>query len=101
MKFHFSKNAKEIKELKEINDMKTELCKVEGSWLKNLVIDSKTYWECDKVKPVRQKPLLEGVAPSDWRYREDLLWVKFGDMAVAHEWKVRLEEQQRLDRRNR
>jgi hypothetical protein len=35
---------------------------------------------------------MEGILPSDWRFREDLLWLKYGKMKIAHKWKVRMEE---------
>jgi hypothetical protein len=44
---------------------------------------------------------MENVAPSDWRFREDLIWLKYKFMKIAHQWKVRMEEQQRHDRRLR
>jgi hypothetical protein len=31
------------------------------------------------------------VLPSDWRYRDDLLWLRYGNIPVAHNWKVRME----------
>ena len=44
---------------------------------------------------------MEGPLPSDCRYREDILWLKYGETDLAGKWKVKLEEQQRLDRANR
>ena len=41
------------------------------------------------------------ILPSDCRYREDLVWLKYNYMLIAHQWKIRLEVQQRLDRKNR
>jgi hypothetical protein len=41
------------------------------------------------------------ILASDWRYREDLIWLKYGHPLIAHQWKVRLEVQQRRDRANR
>lgn len=41
------------------------------------------------------------VLPSDWRYREDLIWLKYKYLKIAHAWKVRMEEQQRFDRKQR
>jgi hypothetical protein len=41
------------------------------------------------------------VLPSDWRYREDLIWLKYNYMKIAQKWKFRMEEQQRHDRRLR
>ncbi len=39
--------------------------------------------------------------PSDWRFREDLIWLKYNYMKIAQKWKFRMEEQQRHDRRLR
>eukprot|EP00350_Pseudokeronopsis_sp_OXSARD2_P001090 CAMPEP_0170556810 /NCGR_PEP_ID=MMETSP0211-20121228/18792_1 /TAXON_ID=311385 /ORGANISM="Pseudokeronopsis sp., Strain OXSARD2" /LENGTH=53 /DNA_ID=CAMNT_0010867367 /DNA_START=52 /DNA_END=213 /DNA_ORIENTATION=+ len=44
---------------------------------------------------------MQCLLPSDWRFREDLIWLKYGYQKIAAKWKLRLEEQQRLDRRNR
>lgn len=41
------------------------------------------------------------VLNSDWRYREDLIWLKYEQMQMAAAWKQRLEVQQRRDRKNR
>mmetsp|Transcript_15717 Transcript_15717/g.24138 ORF Transcript_15717/g.24138 Transcript_15717/m.24138 type:complete len:110 (+) Transcript_15717:1237-1566(+) len=90
-----------IHELKELKDVKKQICTVEGSWLKNLYIDGKKYWDVDELVPKRQQYLLEKdgmVMPSDWRYREDLIWLKYGYTGIAQQWKLRLEVQQRHDR---
>jgi hypothetical protein len=44
---------------------------------------------------------MEGVLPSDWRYRDDLIWLKYKHQKIAQKWKVRMEEQQRHERRLR
>ena len=31
------------------------------------------------------------IAPSDWRFREDLIWLKYENIPIAHNWKVRME----------
>jgi len=41
------------------------------------------------------------VLASDWRYREDLIWFKYGFENIAQKWKEKLEIQQRKDRKNR
>jgi len=51
--------------------------------------------------PERCIPNMQCLLPSDWRFREDLIWLKYGYQKIAAKWKLRLEEQQRLDRRNR
>ena len=101
-KLIFGKNQEEYKDLKQIKDMVEPICDLKGSWLRNLVIDGKTYWDIEKDVPFRQIPRLDDqVLPSDWRYREDLIWLKYNYVKIAHQWKVRIEEQQRLDRKNR
>ena len=39
--------------------------------------------------------------PSDWRYREDLLWLLYGDIKMADSWKDFIEATQRVDRKAR
>ena len=59
--------------------MKKAICKVEGSWLENCIIHKTKYWDIEKDVPMRQIPLITNeVLPSDWRYREDLIWLKYG-----------------------
>ena len=77
------------------------ICEIKGSWLFNLRIDGKVYWDINTDIPFRQIPVLENVLPSDWRYRDDLIWLKYGNQKVAGLWKLRMEEQQRHDRRLR
>ena len=63
--------------------------------MKNLVIDGQTYWNIDANQPKRQLPMHDDegdlILSSDWRYREDLLWLKYNYQLIAHQWKVRLE----------
>lgn len=83
--------------------MTKKICDIEGSWLRSLRIGDKKYWDIDADVPTRQLPVTDGavVLPSDWRYREDLIWLKYNYMAIAQKWKFRMEEQQRHDRRLR
>jgi hypothetical protein len=74
-----------VTELKKLKDIKKVICNVEGSWLKNITIDNKLYWDVTKEIPQRQQPLMtDEVLPSDWRYREDLIWLKYDYMKIAH-----------------
>lgn len=68
------------------------ICDITGSWLRNLYIDKKKYWDIDTELPSRYKPELGYVCPSDWRFREDLIWLKYDHMKIAHKWKLRIEE---------
>jgi len=75
---------------------------LEGSWLRELIIDGKQWWHTDDVNLRPQHHRAERVClPSDWRYREDLIWLFRNNMKIADKWKVRQEVQQRLDRKNR
>lgn len=31
--------------------------------------------------------------PSDWRFREDLIWLSYNDFPKCEKWKLRLEEE--------
>lgn len=102
----YSKNAPEITDLKSLKDIVKPICDISGSWLHHLIIDGKKYWDIDRDIPNRFIPLVNGpgkqlICPSDWRYREDLIWLKYNYMKIAQKWKIRMEEQQRHDRRLR
>ena len=88
----YGKEMEQIYSLEDIKDVRTEICSCEGSWLRNIVIDGKTYWDVKSDVPDRQRPSTDSdVLASDWRYREDLIWLKYGDELIAHQWKIRLE----------
>lgn len=102
----FGKDQKLPDNINKLKDVEKQLAVLEGSWLNELKINGEYYWIVDRDLPVRQVPLcakdqMDVVLPSDWRYREDLLWLKYGFMAIAAKWKLRLEVQQRKDRKHR
>lgn len=74
----YSKSAINIKELKELKDVVSKISDIKGRWLKSLIIGDKTYWDIDSIVPDRYIPSSTSLLPSDWRYREDLLWLKYG-----------------------
>jgi hypothetical protein len=43
----------------------------------------------------------QDVVPSDWRFREDLIWLQYGFQSIGQSWKIKLEVQQRHDRKLR
>jgi len=71
------------------------ICKVEGSWLTELIIDNIVYWNI-KMQPsgiiYKENPL-----PSDCRYREDLKYLKEGNIEKAKEFKELIEDKQRSE----
>jgi hypothetical protein len=52
----YGKNYVDVKSLKDLKDVEKEICEISGSWLKNLVIDGKVYWDIDENIPDRFKP---------------------------------------------
>eukprot|EP00347_Sterkiella_histriomuscorum_P004889 403358700 len=104
-KSYYIKGAKDIPDISKIEpEIEEKLATVTGSWLRELKIDDQVYWNIDQDKPLRQIPMLDKsqfVLPSDWRYRDDLIWLKYENIPIAHNWKVRMEVQQRYDRKLR
>jgi hypothetical protein len=92
----------EVKDLSKLKDVENHICEISGSWLSNMVLDGKTYWDINEHIPARLVPELNELAlPSDWRYRDDILWLKYKFLKIAHKWKLKMEEQQRSDRKIR
>ena len=102
-----SKNNEENSAKKNYNsdnnvysDLEKEIAEISGSWLDNLIIGDKEIWNINKFAPDRHKAV-ENPLPSDQRFREDLLWVRYQNNPMAEKWKLKLEERQRLDRKLR
>ena len=104
IKKNYGKDIEFVEDFKKLH-IKKKICDIDGSWLNSLQIDGKTYWDIEFDVPNRQLPAYNSntdlVLPSDWRYREDLIWLKYNYMLIAHQWKLRLEVQQRFDRTKR
>jgi len=82
------------------SDLTEQICELYGQAFSYLVIDGKEFWNRDKDLPIRPVPV-KNPLPSDNRFREDILWVKRGNLNFAQEWKEKLEERQRNDRKMR
>jgi hypothetical protein len=84
----------------EIKDVEIEIATLEGNITKGGSFNSIPYWNQEKMKFTKityeKFPL-----PSDWRYREDLIWLARGNIPFTDAWKKRLEERQRVDRKLR
>jgi hypothetical protein len=79
----YGKHAIEISDISKIKDMVKPIGDIQGSFLRTMTICGKKYWDIDSDTPERFRPVLENVAPSDWRYREDLIWLKYNYMKIA------------------
>mmetsp|Transcript_13156 Transcript_13156/g.24632 ORF Transcript_13156/g.24632 Transcript_13156/m.24632 type:complete len:612 (-) Transcript_13156:2918-4753(-) len=84
-----------------LDRIQTELATLHGSWVKELVVTKsgveRKLWEMDRDMPVRHSPVADPL-PSDWRYREDLVWLSRNKIDHAQKWKTTLETRQREDR---
>ena len=100
-KTYFRRNFKEVSKLKDIPDVVKPLFEIEGDLHNHVMIGGKSYWHLDSAQPYRVIPDIDDVLSSDWRYREDLIWLKRNLLGVAHKWKVLMEQQQRHERRLR
>lgn len=94
----FGKNQDLPSDLKSIKDMETKVADFSGNYLQNIIYNGKTIWDFDTNEITRQIPQsitdkhTNGIImPSDWRFREDLVWLKFGFMKLASSWKLKLE----------
>ena len=90
-------NKKHPNKLSELKDVEAPITKISGSWLSSLKFGDEEFWNIDSCKPCGIWYLPQ-VLPSDWRFREDLLWLRKDDMQKADLWKIELEVQQRYDR---
>jgi hypothetical protein len=52
----YSKKAIEMHKLTDIKDQVRPICEISGSWLKNLVISNKVYWDIERDTPERFTP---------------------------------------------
>lgn len=77
-----------------------KICDIEGSWLEGLSFDGVREWDANIHRPVFHKFGINPL-PSDWRYREDLVWLGKGNSEIAQRWKHRIENRQRDDRKLR
>lgn len=75
------------------------ICRISGSWVNSILWDGIEFWNC-KLKCYKMHMILD-VLPSDWRFREDLLWIAYGFYQYADLWKKELELLYRKDRLKR
>lgn len=80
--------TKEPTKMSDIKDIQKEICEISGSWLQNISIGNKDYWQIDTIYPLQPIPA-PNTLPSDQRYREDLIWLKRDNEFFAQTWKTR------------
>ena len=75
------------------------ISEIKGAWTDQLTIDGETGWSKEVKRYAFQ--LDKDPIPSDFRCREDLLWMSHGNIAHAQAWKLRLEAAYRRERKAR
>lgn len=71
-------------EIVKIDNPKTKLSAVKGSWTSHIEFDGKRYWDLEKIDPISNIHTNDPL-PSDCRYREDMLWLARKDQNKAQE----------------
>lgn len=81
-------------------DLEKEWHEVTGSYLGEVMVDGQLEWSMYSHPPSMVTPIRNPL-PSDWRFREDLIWMHYQDYPKSEKWKVKLEEEQRSHRKLR
>lgn len=91
-------NFKKLIEKQKVKNLSL-LGEIGGSWTNELVVDGRIEWN----KSVKRFAylLVKDPLPSDFRFREDLLWLRYGHILHAQKWKLRLEAGYRKERKTR
>lgn len=88
-----------MKKMEDVDELK---CEIDGSWQKQLTFNKEVLWDIDENKDYYdQQRFSPSPLPSDIRFREDIIWLSYGNESYAQNWKVKLEQQQRSDRKCR
>ncbi len=96
-------------EIKNINKFEKEIffkihkqsliSEISGCWTSVINWDGNDVWH-NKMKCYKMHMVFDAL-PSDWRFREDLLWIAYGNCQYADVWKKELEALYRSDREKR
>lgn len=93
----FGDNYKDIFSAFKSKDKVQQLASIVGGIFESIEFDGQEYWNFDS-NPVERAVPVENPLPSDYRFREDLLWLEYKDKDKSQAWKLKLEEIQRWDR---
>ena len=111
-KFNHDEEWEFAKKYKMNSKDKKIYCKIEGSWLGQLIVDKEILWDIDAQNPEFIRPVKSSL-PSDGRYREDVIWLyrsfycskdeneRLLYQDIAHEWKILMENFNREERKRR
>lgn len=77
----------------------TVICKITGTYCGYFDFDGKRYWDARHIRPYEITYVK--ILPSDSEAREDILWLREGDLNAAQRAKETIENLQRHDRKLR
>jgi hypothetical protein len=75
------------------------ISRINGGFTETLNFDETEFW--NSAHKTYKVLMCDDVLPSDWRFREDLLWLSYGNITQAQNWKLKLEGIQRDWRKQR
>ena len=88
------------KRISDINNIKLEIARISGSWIKNVLINGVNYWNIDQIA-LPELYFINNPLPSDCRFREDIIWLRKGNLQFSQSWKDAIEIRQRNDQKLR
>ena len=91
-------NYKKVRDAFDEKDLAEEISTFCGNYLDGLEFDAKEYWNLKTSKVPHNAYWQENPLPSDSRFREDLIWLYYGDRQLGAKWKTEMESVNRRDR---
>lgn len=85
--------------MKKLKVNSVAVSSITGSWFKNILFDEQELWNSsfESYRVLIDKDVL----PSDFRFREDLIWMMYENEKYAGQWKLALELEYRIHRKER
>ncbi len=83
----------------KLSSFTKNLAAITGGFTEALMFDNVEYWNTSCLSFKVQ--MNDDALPSDWRFREDLLWMTYENIGQAQDWKLKLEGIQREWRKQR
>ena len=93
----YGENYKDVYDAFRGKDRVKKISSIAGSIYDGMEFDGVEYWNFENQQVERAVPI-DNPLPSDYRFREDLIWMEYNNKDQAQEWKLKLEEIQRWDR---
>jgi len=76
--FDISKKVIKFDDIVKMSDLQKQYCEIEGDYTCYLKIAGQDVWNNQVDVPSLVSPI-QNPLPSDWRFREDLIWLHYND----------------------